>query len=628
MPAAEPQNLATEIRDEVAAFIKKGVADGKDAIEIGNMLRGEMDHTKLQLLMDGMRSGGAFEDGIGLQARTDRNLALQSPAYLITEMLDPFYKEHFEHPEMLDEVVAPYILGEMVRIEGVNYDPKDYVGLLVTKSRNTFKSSVIVRLTAVLWEALYLKCIKGEDSRAMLVHQKIDKAIEHIVALKEIAKRNDRFRAAFPEFAHAKGEWDTSQHFRWPCFDSYMANEWSVIGYGEISDKTGGHHTIRAVDDWETEKSVTSPDQIEDSIKRFQMMNNLKDRARPYNPIVVCGTNYHYRALHKKLEDHLGWLVYRKPAHRGSATAVFDLLRHDPRTESGKKKINAGIRKLERERSDDLNYPKMYPWRELYQSAFATSPYDYNTQLQLDPMPEGEQRFNHAAIEAMWVENIPLPSEMWIYVRADPAISEKKNRDDMAILVGGVQWNGHRWFLDGWVGREKRPSVQVRRLFTLAKKWMAKGYRVKGIGIEAVGYQEALAGHCRDGVPERDAEYSGESVPIILSPCTVQSIPRSTQVHKNERLISMEGPIERREAHIWKGNPVGEKLAREYRDWPFGTDNLLDTAHDFWIRTSTPPKEIEPEIPAIPPIIAELMQRNQAGELTGLNNTVKLAGWG
>lgn len=581
-----------------------------------------------------------------LETEILRQNGLDSPFCMATEIIDPaFYKKNFSHRhrQMMDEVLAPWCLGETAKVGGVSYSPHDYTGLLVEWSRSTYKSTML-RLMS-MWFSAYSKIRLKEDARIMFVHQVFSKATEHSESIREIARNCKAWRGCYPEFSPRVDikDWDELKRWRWPNFTSFAATEFSYTFYGETSSKTGGHYNLRLVDDWVTEESVTNPDQLDASERRFKSMDNLRDRTRPFNPWIVAGTTYHFHDTYARLDRTGGWLTLKVPAHEGSAKVIFDLCSIDDRTEAGIKKIGAGIRKLEKERAADLNFPKLLPWKELYRTARAGrveseglggGHHQYNTQMLLNPVPEGEQRFSSEDLDAAWVDDLPFPGEMVLFIRCDPAISVKKESDEMAINLGGVHWNGHRYYIDGWIGREKRPTEQVRKMFRLAKKWTALGYKVVNIGVESVAYQEALAGLCRLGVPSRDPTMEGETVPMMMPPCPIVSIVRGSDMTKNERILAMTGPMERREVHIWKSNPIGRKLYDEHKQFPYGTKNGLDTCHDFWIKARPPARQIFGETRKMDPAFKKLYERammrseDRQPSLIGASHTSALEGWG
>jgi len=589
--------------------------------------------TEAQILavMDAERKGGLFPGELPFEVERDRQRALDSPSFFATEIVDPYYKENFEsvHYAAMDEAFAPYIIGETVRIDGVNYDPKQYIGMLVLFSRDTFKSSMAWLM--LFWTYLYTKQRQGYDTRAMYVHQVIKKAVARGENIRNVARHCKRFKQCFPEFRAPKGEWDTMDEWSWPNYAARGSGERSFTAYGETSDKTGGHYTIRIVDDWVTDKSVGTADQLEKSYHEFQAMDPLRDRSRKYNPYLVLGTHYHFQDTYKRAERDGGYLVWRLPAFEGSPKRIFDLCSLDNRTEAGRRKIEVKLRELEKNPPGRLNFPERLGWRELYRSALAQGPRNFNTQMMLNPVPEGEQRFDHEALDACWIDERPDPRGCWLYVRVDPAISEKKKNDETAIIVGGVQWDGKRILMDGWVGREKRPGEIVRKAFTFARKWQGREYRVQNIGIEAVQYQEALAEMARNGVPERDPEYDGESVPMMMRPCPVRSIHRSPDIRKTERLLEMDGPVSRRELLFLRECPIAEKAMLQFKNFPFDRFDALDAIHDLWVGTMTPARPMTGTDRVLHAELRRLIARGKnkkEGIVPGMTNTVRLQAWG
>jgi hypothetical protein len=520
-----------------------------------------------------------------------RERALDSPSYLATEIVDPYYKKNFEpvHHRAMDEVIAPYLLGESLTLEGQVQEPKDYLGLIILFSRGTFKSSMA--WLSLLWCFVHWKIRLGKDARAMYVHQVIKKAVQRGENIRHVSKMNRKFRDCFPEFKSPKGEWDTKDTWSWPCFAAKAAGEPSFTAYGETSDKTGGHYSPRIVDDWETEsiKSVTAR---EDNYTSFLGMDPLIDETQGFCPYLIMGTTYFWDGTHERLIRDGGYLVWKLPAFTGSPKTLFDLLPLDPRIDTQKKKIRRELNRLQKERGDDLNFPGLLDWEALYRRARGQGPRIFSGQMLLNPTPEGEQRFDHAALDDSWADTIPPPTECYAYVRADPAISKKKDSDEMAIIVGLVHWTGKRYLVDGWVGRENQPNEQVRKMFTLAVKWMEMGYSVRSIGIEDVAYQKALVRIAREGVPERRATYHGESIPMLTKPCSVIGIPRGTDASKQERILSMDGPLVRRELLFWKKCGIALKAVSQMKNFPMGADDILDTLHDLWVRTKTPSRHL------------------------------------
>jgi hypothetical protein len=527
----------------------------------------------------------------------------------------------------MDEIVAPYLLGETVKIDGISHDPRQYLGLLILMPRGTLKSSMMGLL--MLWIHICRKLRLNEDARSMYVHQVQKKAIRRGEVVRDITRHNQSFRQRFPEFIAPKGEWDTKEEWRWPNYTTHGAAEFSFTGYGESSSKIGGHYTESFIDDFETDESVTTPDMIQATWETYELMDNLKDLTRKFNPWVVCGTTYHHQGVHCRIERDGGYLVFKRAAHLGTAKALFDLCANDHRDPKGRLKIEAGLRRLEKNRSDDLQYPHLYPWRVLYQKARAGRS-SYGGQQMLDPAPEGDARFNREAIERCWTDTLPTPAEAWGYLRCDPAISKKKKNDDTGMHLALVDWRGWRWFVDGFCGKEPRPTEQVRKMYALVRQWQSYGYKIINIGVEAVQYQEALAQLCRLGVPEREPTFHGEKIQMLMAPCPIRSIYRKRDATKAERLSELDGPLTRGEVRVFEKNPVGHRTMDQLKHHPHDKDDLLDPMRDMWDGVLLPPKPMEAEEPHLPTWIKRYMKEFDSDHPTveGMNNSVTLVNWG
>ena len=126
-----------------------------------------MSPAVLHALWKAETEGTLFKGELPLKVLTEREQALDSPAYLATEILDPWYKKTFEpwHYRVLDEQMGPYLLGETVKIDGCSHDPKQYTGMLVLASRGVIKSTMLRILMG--WIHLYRKLRLGEDARSV-----------------------------------------------------------------------------------------------------------------------------------------------------------------------------------------------------------------------------------------------------------------------------------------------------------------------------------------------------------------------------------------------------------------------------------------------------------------------------
>ncbi len=585
---------------------------------------------EIELLVQAGAHGGMRPGELSIEDGVERLKILDSPFHMATQMVDSYYEREFEyqHQVAMDEVMGPYIRGEDFKIEDTWYDPEMVLGLLCLFSRDTFKSSMAWMM--LLYGYLHYKLVLKKDARAMYVHQVQKKAIKRGDNIRNCARNNRKFRRLFPEFHPPAGEWDTKEEWSWPNYKALSSGESSFIAYGETSDKTGGHYNLRVVDDWESESLKTAQARM-DNFDLFGGMEPLEDSTEGFSPYLIPGTTYAYDGTHQRLLMDGGYATWVIPAFKGSPKKIFDMCAEDPRTKSGKRRIEEGIKLLENTRQGDLNFPKRLPWRSLYKKARGQGPQTFNCQMLINPVPAGEQRFNTRALESGWIDKIPLPEEMWLYLRCDPAISEKKSADESAYVMGGVTWDGKRVIVDGWIGREKQPTELIKIGFDLVDKWQQKGYTVRSLGYEAVQYQAALANMGRYGIPAHEPKFDGELVPMRLSPCKIVAIHRSSEMSKPERIISMDGPICRRELKFWKSCRIAEKVMNQFLRYPFDKFDALDATHDLWVKTRCPPRTVDPETKyVIPKEIQAILDNYHSGDdpvTKGTSNTIKLENW-
>ncbi len=602
-------------------------------------LSGLSDAALLELYKKESSGAGTHELPFDIDASRER--ALDSPHHLATQIIDPFYEEHFEHrhAQLLDECLAPWVLGETTRIEGVNYEPSDYLGIIVIWPRSTYKSSCARLL--VTWAYPYYKIRLKEDLTCMYVHQVQAKAIDHGEGMRATARFNPEWQERFPEFKVDTGkDWDRMDSWRWPHFSDKLRQVglWSFVAYGESSSKIGGHYKLRMCDDWETDESVTSQEMISQSERKFRQFDNLKIRGRKNNPWLVMGTYYHYDGPYRRLERGGGWLSWRVPGHTGSPKAIFDRVGIDTSDDEGRAQVKAGLAKLNRERSHDLTFPKLLPWEELYKAALGQRSdddgemqggfYEYSCQILCNPIAEGQARFSLEALEKSWVDEIPPPSEMWLYIRIDPAIGEKQHHSETAIVLGGVDWRGHRYLLRTSLRHEPRPVKTLIRAFKWVDEWREAGYDVINIGIESVAFQETMVTQARDGV-----QWINDDGVLVLrkAPCPMTKIKRSA-TRKTERILEMDGPVSRGELHFWTKDPMNKRVHRMFCHFPFDKFDALDATHDLWKKTQIPPKAlgIRGDQPMTPEEILTALKmgpRRSRGKVTDAAGSSRLARW-
>ena len=152
---------------------------------------------------------------------------------------------------------------------------------------------------------------------------------------------------------------------------------------------------------------------------------------------------------------------------------------------------------------------------------------------------------------------------------------------------------------------------------------------VKSIGYESVQYQEALAQIARQGIPVRDPKFHGEKVTMLTKPCMITSIKRPPDMKKHERIVSMDGPISRREVKFHTKAPFVQRVFNQFANYPFDKDDILDAFHDLWVSTTEPPRPITNVEPEMDRDLARILSQasKDGSTLVGTNNVIELASW-
>ena len=85
-----------------------------------------------------------------------------------------------------------------------------------------------------------------------------------------------------------------------------------------------------------------------------------------------------------------------------------------------------------------------------------------------------------------------------------------------------------------------------------------------------------------------------------------------------------------RNTNIWRHNPVGRGLMRQWKGFPYDKKDGLDSAHDLWEQVVVPPRPIKRGEPLMIPELARLLRDPRVGDerrLVDAAASVKLARW-
>ncbi len=221
---------------------------------------------------------------------------------------------------------------------------------------------------------------------------------------------------------------------------------------------TSRHFRLRIYNDVVTDKSVSTPEQIEKTTHAWSLSDNLG----------MVGGRVWYEGTRYNFAD-----TYSKIIERGAAVP-----RIHPATHDG---LSSG--------RPVLFSPKVWAQKKRDQLEK-----DIACQMLLNPLAGTQRFFNPENLQTYEVR----PAVLMAYLTVDPARSKKKDSDNTAMVVQGIDVNGGKYLLDG-----------LDHKMDLAERWAnmrdlwALWKRMPGIVGVKVGYETYGAQADMDYIEER-----------------------------------------------------------------------------------------------------------------------------
>ena len=244
---------------------------------------------------------------------------------------------------------------------------------------------------------------------------------------------------------------------KWSENDGIMVLRTSIVpeatveAWGLDEMPTSKHFMVLHYDDIETDKSVSTPEQIEKTAHQFKMSLNLGNIDGVQR---VIGTIYHFYGLMVKLKDGGAWNVRFYPGENADGT------------------------------------PALLTADKLAQKKRDMGPYVYSTQILLTPVQKEDQKFKQE-----WLSYFKGIPRLNIYIVADPAKSKTKRADSTTMWVVGVDEFKNKFVLDG-----------LRDKLNLKERWEALAKLVRKWKPLAVGYEEYALMSDLDYIKEKQLE--------------------------------------------------------------------------------------------------------------------------
>lgn len=233
--------------------------------------------------------------------------------------------------------------------------------------------------------------------------------------------------------------------------------EATIEAWGLVDGQpTGAHFRLRVYDDVVTPESVSTPEQVKKTTAAWELSDNLG--ARGEDGLLRAwhvGTRYSFADTYQEIIDRAALKVRVHPATDNGlpdGTPVF----------------------LSAEAWAD---------KKLKQSAATIA-----CQQLMNPAAGNEAMFRKE-----WLRFIDIrPATLNVYIMCDPANSKKKDSDNTAVSVVGIDATNNKFLLDGMrhkMGLKERWEA----IYGLRKVWMAQpGVQTVKVGYERYGMQSDL----------------------------------------------------------------------------------------------------------------------------------------
>lgn len=288
----------------------------------------------------------------------------------------------------------------------------------------------------------------------LIAHNKQNSASANLVSVKNYFLTTG-IRTLFSRYIPNTKDWGSMSGFSVANRTDWGRDEQTIMAVGVDTEITGGHWQMVKKNDLVTEDSVNTEEQRKKTIN----WDNIFNLGHFDDPQVTLqdyeGTRYHFTDLYSvKLGDPKIKLIDIPLLKDKNADNITEENISNP----GRFTVN-GVRELKR----DIWY--------------------FNCQLLLKPDDPARMQFKPEMIQ--YFTSIPQGSNFYLVV--DPASRRKKKSDWTVMLIVALGWfDGRlrRFICDG-IRDKIDPKQRVDRAIELAKKW-----KIKGCGWEAVGFQE------------------------------------------------------------------------------------------------------------------------------------------
>ena len=333
------------------------------------------------------------------------------------------------------------------RCREVEADPDDHLDLW---AREHYKSTVITFAGSIQ------EILRDPEITIGIFSHTRGVAEKFLTQIKIELESNVRLQWLFPDIL-----WDRpdKQASKWSVQNGLVVKrrgnpkEATLEAWGLVDGMpTGAHFGLRVYDDVVTEKSVTTPEQIQKTTEAWSMSNNLGKQG---GRVWYIGTRYHFADTYQAI-------INREAAR----------VRIHPATDTGTKE----------------GWPVLFSMADWQKKIRDSLDHILACQMLQNPLSGSQRMFNIRDLQVYEAR----PRTLMGYLLCDPARSNKKNSAHTAMVVVGIDAQGNKYLLDG-VDHKMDLMDRWRWFRDLEDKWVnAPGVVGLICGYESFGAQADL----------------------------------------------------------------------------------------------------------------------------------------
>lgn len=370
-----------------------------------------------------------------------------------------------------------------------------YRSLRVTMPRGALKTTLASKAYP-MWLS-----INNPNLSILVVANTFDNACMMVSEIRQQWDTNDTLRGLFPELLveGRRGKWsDECATIR----RTSTQGEGTYNAAGVGTSLPSRHYHVMVCDD----------------LVRAQINNATGEEFQPDQADIEKAI------LFIKMLDGL-WVksIERLELHVGTRWAVHDVIRWLNDTKRCEKTYEIAAV----DSQGQPTYPWKYPLHELkrIEGSDAMGPYMFATQYMNKPRALEDQIFPTDKL-LHWET---LPTELAFSMTIDPASSKKASADYTAINIVGRHEPTDNWYIVEAYRGKLSPSETVDQILHLHQKW-----NVDQIGVETVGYQEAL----REGL-QIESDQRALNDPSF-NPPSIKKLKTPNNVTKEQRIRGLQ----------------------------------------------------------------------------------------